>query len=138
MTIRALLLAALAALTCGCGSDAGRVSGTVSVGGQPLSQGTVVFEDRSAGISVNATIGPNGKYTAKTYDLNGLPPGKYQVAVRPDRLGDGETPLVSDPSGESPDTVSAIPEKFHSLETSGLTATVEAGANESFDFDLEP
>jgi len=140
---RNLVLAALGAfaglLAGGCGGgDVGKVSGTVKVGGQPLSEGVVVFENAGAGISVNATIGRDGSYTAKTYDRNGLPPGTYQVAVKPASIGDGEAPLASDPSQSAGAAESAIPEKYHSTKTSELSATVAAGENPPFDFDLKP
>lgn len=140
---RTILLLALGAfvgvLAGGCGGeDVGRVSGTVRVGGQPLSEGVVVFEDAAAGISVNATIGADGSYTAKTYDRNGLPPGTYQVAIKPASIGDGETPLASDPAQSTGAAQSPIPEKYRSTKTSDLSATVAAGENPPFDFDLKP
>jgi hypothetical protein len=138
-TTRAVLIATALALLCGCGgSDVGSVSGTITVGGQPVERGTVVFENPAAGISVTAEIGSGGRYTVKTYEFDGLPPGDYQIAIRPQVLSDGETPLVSDPSAESATPASAIPEKYHRLDQSGLTATVVAGDNPPFDFDLQP
>ena len=66
----------------GCsGPETGHVSGKVTVGGQPLSQGTVLFEDAAAGISVNAPLESDGTYTVKTFDRDGLPPGSYRVAI---------------------------------------------------------
>ena len=139
MIARMILLGALTALVCGCGGgDVGQVSGTVTLSGQPLAEGTVVFENTPAGISVNAEIGPDGSYTVKTYELSGLPPGTYQVAIKPASIGDGETPLVSDPSEEIATPASVIPEKYRSVETSELTVTVVSGGNPPFDFDLQP
>jgi hypothetical protein len=143
MIARTSVLVALGAfvgvLVGGCGGgDVGEVSGKVTLGGQPLTEGVVVFENAAAGISVNATLGPDGTYTAKTYDRNGLPPGTYQVAVKPVSIGDGETPLASDPSQAPGAAKSAIPEKYHSTKTSELSVTVAAGENPPFDFDLNP
>jgi len=116
----------------------GEVAGTVTIGGQPLTEGVVVFENAAAGISVNATVGPDGSYTAKTYDREGLPPGTYQVAVKPVSIGDGETPLASDPSQSAATTKSVIPEKYQSIKSSELSVTVAAGENPAFDFELNP
>jgi hypothetical protein len=137
MIARMILAGALTALVCGCGSsDVGTVSGTVTIGGQPLGEGTVVFENAPAGISVNTEIGPDGGYTVKTYEFDGLPPGTYQVAIRPASIGTGEAPLVSDPSQGGDVTESVIPEKYQSIKTSELSVTVVGGKNPSFDFDL--
>ncbi|MDZ7616951.1 MAG: hypothetical protein U1E05_08105, partial [Patescibacteria group bacterium] len=47
----------------GCGdSQVATVSGTVTLDGQPLDQGVVVFEDLVKGISVNAPIQTGGGF----------------------------------------------------------------------------
>ncbi len=136
--LTALMLTATL-LAAGCSdSNVGRVAGKVTLGGQPLSEGSVLFEDKAAGISVNASLGSDGSYTAKTFDKAGLPPGTYQVAVTPRTFGDGEPPLVGEPVAQTETPPSSIPEKYRNVATSGLTATVEPGDNGPFDFDLVP
>ena len=131
---RALLLLTLAG---GCSrAEVGSVAGKVTLDGQPVPEGTVVFQDTARGISVNASLQPDGTYVARTYDKAGLPPGSYQVAVAPRTIGSGETPLVEAPATATPPPVTAIPAKYHNPATSGLTATVKAGSNPPFDFAL--
>lgn len=126
-------------LVAGCsGPDIGHVSGKVTVGGQPLTEGSVVFEDAAAGISVNAPLESDGTYTVKTFDRDGLPPGSYRVAITPSTFGDGETPLVTDGADQAAGPVSTIPERYRSPGTSRLIAEVKPGDNPPFNFDLLP
>lgn len=122
----------------GCSrSDVGRVTGKVTLDGQPLSQGTVVFEDAAKGISVNAELRSDGSYEARTYDKAGLPPGSYQVAVTPRTLGSGETPLIAGPPSAEVPPESPIPAKYRDVKTSGLTVTVVGGASKPFNIELK-
>ena len=79
----------------------------------------------------------DGSYVARTHDLAGLPPGTYQVAITPRTFGDGETPLIEGPPSARAPPPTAIPAKYQDVATSGLTATVKAGANPAFDFPLK-
>ncbi|NQT40391.1 MAG: carboxypeptidase regulatory-like domain-containing protein [Planctomycetes bacterium] len=126
-------------LVVGCsGGDVGHVSGRVAVGGKPVTKGAIVFENPQAGISVNAELADDGTYTVRSHQREGLPPGTYQVAVRPTAFGGEEAPLVTDPNAQPSVAKSDIPEKYQSVATSGLTATVKKGDNPPFDFDLKP
>ena len=133
---RMLLVLALAG---GCSrANVGHVAGRVTLDGQPVREGTIVFQDLARGISVNATLQPDGTYVARTYDLDGLPPGSYQVAITPRKFGDGQTPLVEAPPTQAAPTVTAIPAKYQDVASSGLTATVQPGSNPAFNFALVP
>jgi hypothetical protein len=104
----------------------------------PVTDAAIVFENQTAGISVKVNLGPDGTYVAKTADSIGLPPGSYQVAVTPSKVAEtDEVPLVAAPTGNETAAQSAIPAKYHSPSTSGLTADVKAGDNLTFDFDLK-
>jgi hypothetical protein len=130
-----ILLAAL--LPAGCSDpETGHVAGKVTLGGRPLTQGSVVFEDSAAGITAGASLQSDGSYTVKTFNRDGLPPGTYKVAVTPSTFGDGETPLAVDPSSQAPSPGSQIPQRYRSTATSPLCVTVKAGDNPPFDFDL--
>lgn len=123
---------------CGGGKPAGKVSGKVTFNGAPVTEAAIVFENQAAGVSAKVNLGPDGTYVAKTADSIGLPPGNYQVAVTPSQVAEtDEVPLVAAPSGNEQDPPSAIPAKYHSPATSGLTADVKAGDNPPFDFDLK-
>jgi hypothetical protein len=123
----------------GCSrANVGHLAGRVTLDGQPMREGTIVFQDLTRGISVNATLQPDGTYVARTYDRDGLPPGSYQVAITPRKFGDGQTPLVEAPPTQAAPPVTAIPAKYQDVATSGLTATIQAGSNPAFNFALTP
>jgi hypothetical protein len=123
------------AVASGCApANVGRVAGKVTLDGQPVQEGTVVFQDLARGLSVNADLQADGTYVVRTYNLAGLPPGSYHVAVTPRKFGSGEVPLVQAP-GAPPPTV--IPPKYQDAATSGLTAAIKAGRNPPFDFALQ-
>lgn len=126
----------LAYCGCGGGQDVGYVSGKVTLGGKPLGQGAVVFHNPSKGIVVAAPLGPDGSYTAKTYQLGGLPPGEYLVSISPTGVGSGEMPLVEKPTPGAASSGPAIPPKYLQPTTSGLKTTIKSGKNPPFDINL--
>jgi hypothetical protein len=111
----------------GCGGGPVTVRGTVKFEGQPVTEGTVQFNDEKTGSGAEAELQPDGTYTAT------LPTGSYKVIILP--------PLVVESAGGMPDPrykkVRNIPEKYRSTATSGLTATV-APDKAVHDFDLKP
>ncbi|HTN76823.1 MAG TPA: hypothetical protein VL096_16305 [Pirellulaceae bacterium] len=119
----------------GCGAPVGKVQGKVTRNGAPLTEGAVIFQNADVSISVSANLQPDGSYVVETANRKGLPPGDYKVAVMVSRIGSGETPLAVAP-GQAPPPKPTIPEKYQSVETSGLTASVKAGDNSPFNFDL--
>jgi hypothetical protein len=132
----ALLCAAATLLTSGCGgSDVGKVAGRVTIGGKPLGQGAVMFQNTQTGAATLASLSNDGTYQAKTSKQAGLSPGDYQVAIQPSSTFTGKAPLVTPPTQEKR-SESPIPPKFRSTKTSGLKVTVKQGNNPSFDFDL--
>lgn len=132
--MQALMLLAVA----GCGSEpVGEVAGTVTLAGQPLGTGTIVFENPETGVSISANLAADGSYKLQTAEAEGLPPGKYQVSVRPGVIGTGETPLAGSAEDTSTTAAPAIPARYHSGSTSGLSAQVGEGENRPFHFDLE-
>lgn len=114
----------------GCGGDSGppplamfKVSGTVTLGGQPLEKGNVVFDPAdSKGTPVQGAI-ENGKFEFEA------PVGKKTVRISSVRET-GEKDEYGSPISES-----IVPDKYNG--TSELTADVtEAGPN-SFEFKLD-
>ena len=111
-------------LAVGCGGGMAQVKGKVKfkdgsdVG--VLAGYTVTFESEDAKSSSIGEIGPDGSFQLSTLGQNdGAPPGKYRVVITP--------PGSSDP--ERPPPKSQIPAKYHSFETSGLTAEIKPGRN---------
>ena len=113
----------------GCGGpdhpEVGRVSGVVTLDGQPLPEATVMFQPENGRASV-ATTDSAGKYSL-TY-LDGVPGAKlgpHTVIIRTEIPGeDGQPPIAKE----------KLPKKYH--EQSELTADVKPGDN-TFNFDLE-
>jgi hypothetical protein len=121
---------------CGPHEELARVSGKVTLDGAPLTGAQIVFEDAAHGVSVNAPLEADGSYTIRTYDKDGVPPGTYQVAVRPGSFSTGEAPLVSEANTRAAPPASTIPDRYRSVGTSELTASVVAGDNANVDFAL--
>lgn len=136
---RYLLLAVAGGFLIGCGSseELGRITGTVTVNGEAVTNGSIVYENREQSISVRTNLDEAGQYHVRTHDRDGLPPGTYQVAITSTRIGTGESPFVgSAPEQAPPDTGPAIPEMYYKVGTSGLSAEIEVGENVK-DFELK-
>ena len=89
------------------------VSGKVTVQGKPLAEGMVTFVSLDQKVpKVSTAAVKDGNYTLKD-----LPAGKYAVAVTSEKVG-------------------AVPAKFATTDTSGLTFQSQTGAN-LFDIDLK-
>jgi hypothetical protein len=116
-------------LLAGCGGpehpEVGRVSGVVTLDGQPLPEATVMFQPTEGRASI-ATTDSAGKYSL-TY-LDGVPGaklGSHTVIMRTEIPGeDGQPPIAKE----------KLPKKYH--EQSELTAEVKPGSN-TFNFDLQ-
>ncbi|MCC6507921.1 MAG: carboxypeptidase regulatory-like domain-containing protein [Pirellulaceae bacterium] len=126
------LLAGVGLLTClsmlGCSGpehpDVGRVSGKVTLDGQPLAEATVMFQP-STGRASMATTDSDGNYTLSYIDqVSGAIIGSHKVIIRTEIPGeDGQPPVAKE----------KLPKKYH--DRSELTADVKAGSN-TFDFEL--
>jgi hypothetical protein len=123
------LLLGLFSTGCGSGGPAmGRVSGTVKIDGEPLTKGTVTFV-ATDGKNPNATgtIGPGGSYTLQTTEPgDGAVVGSYKVAISDVDANALNTEM---PGMPPPVAKSAVPKMYLDANSSGLTATVEAGSN---------
>jgi hypothetical protein len=132
-TISFSALACMVALlvASGCGSSfepRSKVSGSVSVNGEAVTAGTVLFLAEE-GQGASATLTSDGLYS-----LN-CPPGRYHVAVCP--------PARPDPLVATNADISAyeklnkkIPTMYQDVGTSGIIAEVKLGQN-SFDIQLK-
>lgn len=130
---RATSVAALLALTAFVGCDSGvktvPVEGTVTLGTEPLKEGSIAFHPDSAkgngfGSPVSGTV-ENGKYKLAIDGKDGAPLGAYKVTVT--------ATVKVDPKDEYSITKSIIAEKFTVPANTPLTAEVKSGGG-PYDF----
>jgi len=136
------------AIGCGSKNPLGvvKVTGKVTLDGQPISGATVSFVPKSEadGQLASATTDAEGGYsltTAGAGDIAGAVPGTYSVILRKfeqeDVLGTGEEATSQGPSYAAPKVTRILPAKYENATTSGLSATVEKRGQNVFDFDLK-
>ena len=113
----------------------GTVAGRVTVEGQPVNQGTVIFENREVGVSRMAELSSDGTFVQKSVDFAGLPVGKYHVAVSPLGISRGDWKPAA--QGKPENLVTQIPKRYRTIADSDLTAEVKEGKNAPFEFDLQ-
>jgi hypothetical protein len=123
------LLGAAVLLAAGCGSAEKPfdVSGKVTFKGAPVTEGSVQFIEDRTGRGAEVDLRPDGTYRARLFA------GEYKVVVTPPYLVD-ESSGMPNPYYKK---VKNIPKKYHSTETSGLTATVGPDKT-AHDFALAP
>ena len=136
----AIPLLSLAALA-GCGGAANSdrphtvpVEGTITHQGQPLADASVTFlPANKEGRSAVARTDSAGRYSLRTFEPgDGAIPGDYGV-----QIVKYEEPDAEPEDGVTPPLKSLIPEKYTTVATSGLKATVTDDGTNNFDFDLE-
>jgi hypothetical protein len=115
-----ILLAAMAAA--GCGRPQATLSGKVTVQGQPVGAGTVLF------------VGPDNQVATGTLDADGryvapqVPMGTVKVAVqtlRPEQLRGAARPKDAPPLPNRLTNLVSVPAKYQNPETSELTCNVQ-------------
>jgi hypothetical protein len=128
------LIPALFALA-GCGSGLATVTGKVTVDGQPVSAGRVVFRtaDGTSNVPVIAKIATDGSYRALD-----VPQGAMNVTVdgltKFERIKiqsgvKGKKTSESKARAAAIESSPKIPEKYQNPDASGLTFTVKGGTN---------
>lgn len=113
----------------GCGGKPASVSGTVTVDGTPLTQGSVVFAPSSGGMRASGIIQADGSYEIKTNRDAGLEVGEYDVSVVAREVvetGPGSPPIPGK---------YLAPKRYGNVKTSGLHYSVEKG-NNTIDIEL--
>lgn len=150
--------AALVAMTgCSSGDPAVNfVQGTVTIDGKPLDNATVIFSpiEGSGGRPATGKTDASGVYTLTDMQATGTgagaAAGQYRVAITkviegslvegPGEDAEGADDAAEDAGAGSPTAAmvmkSEIPESYGRADSSGLTATVQAGKNENVDFEL--
>ena len=106
------------------------VTGTVTVGGQPLSGGTVQFEMLDKGkasgevFTAAGAIEADGSYELSTFGKRGAPAGDHRVWVSPNFAA------LPDKLGVGVERMSPVPKKYMLPTTTDLSYTVTEGENQ--------
>jgi len=126
-----LAMCLLASLASGCGGiyDAS-VTGKVTLEGSPVPRGTVSYNPVQQGPTAYGLIKEDGSYLVRVGREEGLPAGEYRVSV----VANEESTPNKNPSLPPTPGKPITPRWYRSSKTSGLNATVSAGANK---IDLE-
>jgi hypothetical protein len=133
IALHALALAACLCSSCGNGQKpVYPVHGRVLYNGKPAEHAIVVFHPRDEAegepVKPRGKVGADGSFTLTTYQGNdGAPVGEYRVTV--------ELWLSSARGDEGP--TSRLPPRYARPETSGLTATINAGSTELTTFEIK-
>lgn len=120
-----LPLCAFLGLTgCRNGPAVGRVSGKVTFEGKPVKQGRVSFQNPQTGVAEEAVLDKDGNFSVRS----ALPVGEYKVIVFPlivHEKAEARGPVVG-VERPAPD----IPEKYRTIGSTDLKATVKEGDND--------
>lgn len=140
LVVGPLALAALFGCTKSADPTLAPVSGTITLGDQPLTNATVTFvpKDGTPGFGGVGKTDGAGRYTLRGSrdDALGIPPGAYRVVISKRLMPDGSDVPVSDntPPMASP-AKESLPEIYSGMTLTTLTATVPVGGA-SVDFAL--
>jgi hypothetical protein len=135
--MRRLWFLALAPLLAGCGSEpyrTARVSGRITLNGQPLANAAIVFQPVAAGSDINPGPGSgaftdaDGRYSLKLTgkDTSGAVVGKHKVRITLVPTGD--------PNDDRPKSVKQLPAKYNAK--TELERDVPPGGADAMDFTL--
>lgn len=120
----------------GCGSGLAKVSGAVTMDGEPLRSGGDVramvyfYPEDGTGAPAVGLVDEAGQYSIATGTQNGVKPGAYLVSISASQLL-GEAEIGVPRSGRR-----ITPAKYADPRQSGLRVEVAKGSN-TFDFALE-
>jgi hypothetical protein len=129
----------------GCGpggysGPTGTVTGKVTLDGEPVPQGCAVSFVSPAGFTASAKVGAGGSYTLLNVDKPEIPVASYKVAVAQLAAevsgADYDKYMSAGGGGEAKSAPEAIPAKYQTAETSGLSFDVKQGPN-TFNIELK-
>lgn len=111
------------------------VQGTVLMGSKPIAEATVMFNPVAEGNGAIAVTDAEGRYRLTTFVPNdGAMAGDYRVAIVKTVYGG---PQNDSPMATSGDPKNMLPLRYADDKTSGFSATVVAGPDNTFDFTLD-
>ncbi len=128
-----LVLGVLCVAGCGGASDGRQaISGSVTLNGAPLEQGTIEFASVDGSQQSGGGI-TNGKYSVPAEQ--GLLPGKYVVRISSTEEANPGAPLgPPGPEAETVQNKQLIPPEYNTQST--LTAEVTEDGDNQFDFQI--
>ncbi|TWT48293.1 hypothetical protein Pla111_00550 [Botrimarina hoheduenensis] len=127
------LLTAILLVGCDRGPAMGSVSGTVTLDGEPLKFGSVMFQNVAGGQPSRAQIQPDGRFVLSTFSPeDGAVVGSYRVRVM---CYSSQDPAVGPTAGDSLGNL-LIPERYTSFGASGLSYEIKEGDNSPIDIEL--
>lgn len=133
-----VVLALVTLMLSGCGGDIGRVSGTVTVNGEPISNATIMFYPQEGRASVGKTD-ESGKYSLTyTKGVTGAKIGTHVVTVSTEVFAEENRNVDYEETSRMPTVMGrkeTMPPKYLDRTKSELTADVKSGSN-TIDFDL--
>jgi hypothetical protein len=123
----------------GYSGPTGTVAGKATLDGKPVPQGCVVTFMSDAGFTASGKVGADGSYTLLNVDKPAIPVASYKVSVAQPatEISGADYDKYMSPGGgsEAQSAPEAIPAKYQSRETSGLTFDVKEGPN-TFNIEL--
>ncbi len=129
------------------GPELAKVTGSVSLDGEPVEGAHVRFSPETKGPAAFAVSDSRGHFELRTFDPgDGAVPGKYGISITKD-VTEGGKEFASEAEMEAytqehgkaelqRTTVSALPEKYASKQSSGLTAEISLATKNHFDLEL--
>jgi hypothetical protein len=125
----------------GYSGPTGTVAGAVTHAGQPVPAGCRVSFVSAEGFVASGEVGAGGAYTLSVVENPNIPVATYRATISPPperELSEAEyeAAMAKGLTGTEDRTQSAIPEKYQSLEASGLSFEVKEGPNK-IDITLE-
>lgn len=121
----------------GCGRGLpGRISGRVTLDGQPLTTGLVTFHPTESGAVAYGPIDADGRYEVRTGSTIGLAPGTYAVTVAANAPPTSPPAPADNRAYGEPIMPLITPLTYARRDRTPLRATVEPG-DQTFDFELK-
>jgi hypothetical protein len=130
------------------GPELAKVTGTITLDGEPVEGAHIRFSPEAGGPAAFAVSDRRGRYELRTFDPgDGAVPGKYGISATKEVTEAGmefdsqaELEAYVKEHGERPpkgETVSVLPEKYSSPGTSELTAEITVAKKNRFDLELK-
>jgi hypothetical protein len=129
------------------GPEMVKVTGTVTLDGEPVEGAHIRFSPEAKGPAAFAVSDKRGRYELRTFDPgDGAVPGNYGISVTKEVTEGGkefanqaEKEAYIQEHGKAASertTVSVLPEKYSSKQSSGLTAEINVAKKNHFNLEL--